>query len=85
MALHSLYETYPGFILKVCLALQERKASFAELSVLPSGDLPGFNNQHLSYVNKLRMCWHKCQSALVVDDQIDKVIFFFSKYSNFVM
>ncbi|KAG5055558.1 hypothetical protein JHK85_008068 [Glycine max] len=53
-------------------ANEERKASFSELSVLPTGDSPGFYNQHLTYVNKLRMCWHKGQSALIVDDQIDQ-------------
>ncbi|KAJ1376078.1 Zinc finger, PHD-type, partial [Sesbania bispinosa] len=53
-------------------ANERRKASFAELSVLPFGDSPGFYNQHLCYVNKLCMCWHKSQSALIVDDQIDQ-------------
>ncbi|TKY62142.1 Helicase protein MOM1 [Spatholobus suberectus] len=53
-------------------ANEERKASFAELSELPSGDSPGYDNQHLSYVNKLRMCWHKGQSAVIVDDHIDQ-------------
>ncbi|CAJ2632582.1 unnamed protein product [Trifolium pratense] len=51
---------------------EERKDSFTELSELSSGDLPGLYNQHLSYVNKLRMCWHKGQSAVIVDDQIDQ-------------
>ncbi|MED6198358.1 hypothetical protein PIB30_065626 [Stylosanthes scabra] len=51
---------------------EERKASFAELSVPPSGDSPVVPNQHLSYVNKLCTCWHKGQSAVVVDDKIDQ-------------
>ncbi|XP_020210797.1 chromodomain-helicase-DNA-binding protein 3 isoform X2 [Cajanus cajan] len=53
-------------------ANKERKASFAELSELPYGESPGFYNQHLSYVNKLRMCWHEGQSAVIADDQIDQ-------------
>ncbi|MED6183578.1 hypothetical protein PIB30_039078 [Stylosanthes scabra] len=51
---------------------EERKASFAELSVLPSGDSPVVPNQHLSYVNKLCMCWQKGQNAVVVHDKIDQ-------------
>ncbi|KAL2345065.1 hypothetical protein Fmac_006350 [Flemingia macrophylla] len=53
-------------------ANKERKASFPELSVLLYGDSPEFYNQHLSYVNKLRMCWQEGQNALIVDDQIDQ-------------
>ncbi|CAI8614611.1 unnamed protein product [Vicia faba] len=54
-------------------ANEERKVSFFELSELSSfGDSPGLYNQHLSYVNKLRMCWHKGQSAVIIDDQIDQ-------------
>ncbi|KAK7245118.1 hypothetical protein RIF29_39952 [Crotalaria pallida] len=65
-----------------------RKASFTELSVLPYGDSPGLYNQYLSYVNKLRMCWHKGQSALIVDDQIDQdrvmkvILFILSLHCN---
>ncbi|CAL5194047.1 unnamed protein product [Lathyrus oleraceus] len=68
-------------------ANEERKVSFTELSVLSSfGDSPGLYNQHLSYVNKLRMCWHKGQNAVIVDDQIDqervtKVILYISSLS----
>ncbi|CAK8543860.1 unnamed protein product [Lathyrus sativus] len=68
-------------------ANEERKVSFTELSVLSSfGDSPGLYNPHLSYVNKLRMCWHKGQSAVIVDDQIDqervtKVILYISSLS----
>ncbi|XP_027188139.1 uncharacterized protein [Cicer arietinum] len=53
-------------------ANEERKVFFTELSVIPYGDSPGLYNQHLSYVNRLRMCWHKGQSAVIVDDQIDQ-------------
>lgn len=53
-------------------ANEESKVSFTELSELSSGDSPGLYNQHLSYVNRLRMHWHKGQSAVIVDDQIDQ-------------
>ncbi|XP_027349139.1 uncharacterized protein LOC113860822 [Abrus precatorius] len=54
-------------------ANEESETSFAELSRLPFSDSPGFYyNQHLGYVNKLRMYWHKCRSAVTVDDQIDQ-------------
>ncbi|KAK7285039.1 hypothetical protein RJT34_19796 [Clitoria ternatea] len=53
-------------------ANEEKQTSFTELSMLPFGDSPGFYNQHLGFVNKLCMCWHGGQSALIVDDQIDK-------------
>ncbi|XP_020960084.1 uncharacterized protein LOC107648625 isoform X8 [Arachis ipaensis] len=51
---------------------EERKASFAELPVPPSGNSVAVSSQHLSYVNKLCMCWHKGQSAVIVDDKIDQ-------------
>ncbi|XP_068473323.1 uncharacterized protein [Phaseolus vulgaris] len=51
---------------------EERKTFVAELSVLSFGYSRGLYNQYLSYVNKLRMSWHKGQNALIVDDQIDQ-------------
>ncbi|XP_077252881.1 uncharacterized protein LOC143892273 [Tasmannia lanceolata] len=58
--------------------LQERKVSLPKLSKLPGGHSPGLDNDHLSSVNKLREYWHKCQNAVVIDDQerIMKVILF---------
>ncbi|XP_058103445.1 uncharacterized protein LOC131247018, partial [Magnolia sinica] len=65
----------PSRVVKV---LQERNGLFHKLPTLPSGCSPGLDNDHLVCVNKLRECWHKCQNAVVIDDQerIMEVIFF---------
>ncbi|XP_043697300.1 protein CHROMATIN REMODELING 4-like [Telopea speciosissima] len=47
---------------------REIEGPFFELSKLPGGGPPGFD-YHLTFVNKLRECWHKGQNAFLIYDQ----------------
>ncbi|KAM4083519.1 hypothetical protein ACB094_08G063400 [Castanea mollissima] len=55
---------------------QRERSSSDKLSQMTAGGSPGFDNNYLDYVNKLREFWNKCQNAVVIDDQerIVKVI-----------
>ncbi|KAK7850706.1 helicase protein mom1, partial [Quercus suber] len=57
---------------------QRERSSSDKLSQMTAGGSPGFDNNYLDYVNKLREFWNKCQNAVVIDDQerIVKVIAF---------
>ncbi|XP_035545868.1 helicase protein MOM1-like isoform X2 [Juglans regia] len=57
------YETRRGKI------PQRKKSSLDKLSQPTTGGSPGFDNNHLSYVNKLREFWDKGRNAVVIDDQ----------------
>ncbi|XP_042510757.1 chromodomain-helicase-DNA-binding protein Mi-2 homolog [Macadamia integrifolia] len=56
---------------------QELKGSFLELSKLPGGCPPELDC-HLTFVNKIRECWHKGQNSFLIYDQerFMKVILF---------
>ncbi|KAG6678574.1 hypothetical protein I3842_14G087500 [Carya illinoinensis] len=48
---------------------ERKKSSLDKLLQLMTGGSPGFDNNHLSYVNKLREFWNNGRNAVVIDDQ----------------
>ncbi|KAG6629446.1 hypothetical protein CIPAW_14G085200 [Carya illinoinensis] len=48
---------------------ERKKSSLDKLLQLMTGGSPGFDNNHLSYVNKLREFWDNGRNAVVIDDQ----------------
>lgn len=49
---------------------QRERSSSDKLLQMTAGGSPGFDNNYLDYVNKLREFWNKCQNAVVIDDQV---------------
>ncbi|OMO73589.1 SNF2-related protein [Corchorus olitorius] len=50
----------------------KERCSVSDLSQLSFGGSPGEYDRYQNYVNKLLAHWHKCQNAVVYDDQADQ-------------
>ncbi|KAK1389524.1 PHD-type domain-containing protein [Heracleum sosnowskyi] len=64
--------------------LQGRQSTFTDLSKLPLQGSPDICNFNLTYVNKLRDCWHRGRHCLIIDDQerVVKVVLFILSFQR---
>ncbi|KAF7805613.1 helicase protein MOM1-like isoform X1 [Senna tora] len=62
----------------------DRVSSLSKLSQMPGGISPGYGNNNLDAVNKLREHWQKGQNAIIIDDhdRIVKVVAFVLSLHN---
>lgn len=54
----------------------DRVNTLSKLSQMPGGVSPGFGNNNLDAVNKLREHWHKGQNAIIIDDHVSMIFIY---------